>query len=669
MDSLFFRTRITKSLVPTETDDRFFEGVLTVQMKDKQGEVTITDELMKVLPIWMDRGAPITDTHSNRVVGKGINFSRVEGEGEDGEMLPAIKITGKIHKNYELDHDIWGKIKSGEYKGLSFGGATKAERQPIRMKDGSIAYTLGDLEHYEVAVCADPAVPLALITDYNPLAKASTMAEDLGNGKMLIKCDNYGCYVNKDADLTEEDTFEKKVQKLVADGKTQEQAEKIVGSFVKSKPDELTGEQGLTSEGNSDVETDGNNHSMYNQDVNEDGSSGRRNVAVKEEWQGSGSPQPKEMMKEKACWEGYKQSGMKEQDGKMVPNCVPNSSEKADDKKPLNKPMRDDGDKKFKVYVKDPKTGNTVTVRFGDPNMEIRRDDPEARSSFRARHKCDQQNDKTSAAYWSCKMWEKSSTVSDNISKANWEVWLEKDLQQPDGGMRGLGGYNTSQQGADDIAQVSEVKSEDAKHEENYIKDNNKESDSNMADENKKPEEEVKAEHAEEEAPVEKTEEEIDDKNKAFDAISVQLKSIIKGQKSLGDRIKALETPTDLPLTPKVSDKDDIGAEVKAPDTYQSNSVQAGLDDDKSGEKKPEGDEGSLAMQEKSLVTKSSNTFTTETPRPSAALETIEKSSGKDYSPILKDARAQGYEGLSQVAQNILAGKYYTPTSDEVGTY
>ena len=228
------------------------------------------------------------------------------------------------------------------YKGLSFGGATKAERQPIRMKDGSIAYTLGDLEHYEVAVCADPAVPLALITDYNPLAKASTMAEDLGNGKMLIKCDNYGCYVNKDADLTEEDTFEKKVQKLVADGKTQEQAEKIVGSFVKSKPDELTGEQGLTSEGNSDVETDGNNHSMYNQDVNEDGSSGRRNVAVKEEWQGNGSPQPKKIEDE------HGEEKVK----------------KADENKPLNKPMRDDGNKKFKVYVKDPSTGNIVTVRF-----------------------------------------------------------------------------------------------------------------------------------------------------------------------------------------------------------------------------------------------------------------------------------------------------------------
>jgi hypothetical protein len=84
----------------------------------------------------------------------------------------------------------------------------------------------------------------------------------------------------------------------------------------------------------------------------------------------------------------------------------------------VNKPMRDDGNKKFKVYVRDPSTGNIVTVRFGDPNMEIKRDSPERRSSFRARHKCSEQKDITSAAYWSCKMWEKTSSVSDNIGKS-----------------------------------------------------------------------------------------------------------------------------------------------------------------------------------------------------------------------------------------------------------
>ena len=65
----------------------------------------------------------------------------------------------------------------------------------------------------------------------------------------------------------------------------------------------------------------------------------------------------------------------------------------------LNKPMRGDV-KKFKVYVKNDK-GNVVKVNFGDPDMKIRKSNPKARKSFRARHKCDQQTDKTSAAYWS----------------------------------------------------------------------------------------------------------------------------------------------------------------------------------------------------------------------------------------------------------------------------
>lgn len=192
---------ITKSMtiLDSTNENRFFEGYLTVEMKDKQGEITMVDELYKVLPIWMDRGAPITDTHSNRVIGKGINFARSSVESE-GVTYPAIKITGKIHKNYELDTDIWDKIRTGEYRGLSFGGATKADRTPKVMKDGDIAYALTDLEHYEVAVCKDPAVPLAIITDYNPLAKATVPSEPRGDGKEVIKCDKFGCYVNKGED-------------------------------------------------------------------------------------------------------------------------------------------------------------------------------------------------------------------------------------------------------------------------------------------------------------------------------------------------------------------------------------------------------------------------------------------------------------------------------------
>jgi nicotinic acid mononucleotide adenylyltransferase len=79
----------------------------------------------------------------------------------------------------------------------------------------------------------------------------------------------------------------------------------------------------------------------------------------------------------------------------------------------LNDPFRTPkGPKKFSVYVKNDK-GNVVKVNFGDPNMEIKRDDPERRKNFRARHNCDQQTDKTKAGYWSCRMWAKGQTVSD----------------------------------------------------------------------------------------------------------------------------------------------------------------------------------------------------------------------------------------------------------------
>jgi len=71
----------------------------------------------------------------------------------------------------------------------------------------------------------------------------------------------------------------------------------------------------------------------------------------------------------------------------------------------LGKPFRTPkGPKKFSVYVKNDK-GNVVKVNFGDPNMEIKRDDPARRRSFRARHKCDTPGPRWKARYWSCKKW------------------------------------------------------------------------------------------------------------------------------------------------------------------------------------------------------------------------------------------------------------------------
>ncbi len=92
-------------------------------------------------------------------------------------------------------------------------------------------------------------------------------------------------------------------------------------------------------------------------------------------------------------------------------------SEAANENKTLNKPFRTPkGPKKFSVYVKNEK-GNVVKVNFGDPNMEIKRDDPKRRKAFRSRHNCDNAGPKWKARYWSCKMWSKKSVT--NMTKGS----------------------------------------------------------------------------------------------------------------------------------------------------------------------------------------------------------------------------------------------------------
>jgi len=155
--------------------------------------------------------------------------------------------------------------------------------------------------------------------------------------------------------------------------------------------------------------------------------------------------------KDNPCWKGYHPVGTKKKNGRTVPNCVPEAANPAQQaaiaiakkkkrheesleetyegdefyeaygdlwfdedglneaeyhgrKVQLGKPMQGDV-KKFKVYVKDPKTGNVKKVNFGDPNMRIKKSNPKRRKSFRARHHCENPGPRTKARYWSCRKW------------------------------------------------------------------------------------------------------------------------------------------------------------------------------------------------------------------------------------------------------------------------
>lgn len=100
----------------------------------------------------------------------------------------------------------------------------------------------------------------------------------------------------------------------------------------------------------------------------------------------------------------YNRQGQYEKDGRRL-IYVGKGAEYQGRKVTLNKPFRTpSGPKKFAVYTKN-ESGNVVIVRFGDPNMTIKKNIPERRKSFRARHNCDNPGPKWKARYWACKSW------------------------------------------------------------------------------------------------------------------------------------------------------------------------------------------------------------------------------------------------------------------------
>jgi hypothetical protein len=100
----------------------------------------------------------------------------------------------------------------------------------------------------------------------------------------------------------------------------------------------------------------------------------------------------------------YRRKGYYEKDGRVL-MYMGEGSEYQGRKVTLNKPFRTpDGPKKFSVYVKNDR-GNVVKVNFGDPNMEIKKDIPARRKSFRARMRCDNPGPKWKSRYWACKSW------------------------------------------------------------------------------------------------------------------------------------------------------------------------------------------------------------------------------------------------------------------------
>jgi len=183
---------ITKELIVANPDDRKFTGFASVETVDKDGEILPIDEIGKHMDTWMKRGAPIIDSHSNRVIGRGLNWQFEDKSGKKG-----IIITGEVYKDYKLDNEIWENIKSGKITGLSFGGA-QFKRESKNIKGQSVD-VLSDLEAYEISVVEKPANPEALMEDINMLAKSDVKKTICPFcGKNILPDDNISEHINEE---------------------------------------------------------------------------------------------------------------------------------------------------------------------------------------------------------------------------------------------------------------------------------------------------------------------------------------------------------------------------------------------------------------------------------------------------------------------------------------
>lgn len=172
-------------------DDRVVRSWLSVEVKDRQGEILPINDMRKSLNTWMDRGGFITDQHSNRVVGKALRWFEKTHPKTNQD---AIVLDYKIFKDYTIDDMVWEEIKNGKRKGLSFGGrATGKSTEGVDDYSGEDATKLTGLETYEAASVTEPANQFATTMAVNLLAKGmktvpvDTDAKEYDEVKLLVQ--------------------------------------------------------------------------------------------------------------------------------------------------------------------------------------------------------------------------------------------------------------------------------------------------------------------------------------------------------------------------------------------------------------------------------------------------------------------------------------------------
>ena len=152
-----------------KNDDRIFKAWGTVEVVDKEGDYLPINEFKKIMPTMIKRGGVLMDRHSNKQIGKILNYEFKEKQTKEG-LKEGVLLTGQIFNDYSLDDMVWDGVKKGIYKGLSFGGLNKKTSE--KLEKGGLTKVLTDIEGFEFSLVPGMGNQEATMEEINYLAKS-----------------------------------------------------------------------------------------------------------------------------------------------------------------------------------------------------------------------------------------------------------------------------------------------------------------------------------------------------------------------------------------------------------------------------------------------------------------------------------------------------------------
>jgi len=408
---------------PEWYNDRVMETYISAPIVDKQGDMVPTKTIKQAMDFYMRYGV-YSYRHEEMPIGLPLAYKVKDGK---------VKIRIGIHSKIAMHDKVWKEIKDFGPSGASSIRGEATNQEKVCLSENDCHNRINELSLWSVSWVGDnPANPEAKVTDVSmaksksvqvTLDEVETMVEKIierKNGEYCLYAKKnrklLGCHDTKAGAIRQERAIQARRYSKSLDGFLTKIDKYKIPKGVKKEAKygrELRAEFGY---GGGKVTKAINRHLIDKKFVTYGMAMKihkyyRRHETV--------DPQGKNFDNKKRPSKGYIMWKMMGGDSGHSWSKSLEDKAKAEyqgRKVELNKPRRLSGDKKkFGVYVKNEK-GNTVQVKFGDPNMDIKRDDPDKRRQFRARHNCDNPGPKHKARYWSCKMWS-TKNVSD-ITKA-----------------------------------------------------------------------------------------------------------------------------------------------------------------------------------------------------------------------------------------------------------